>query len=138
MDSKEWSGIKRWFSAFDDLKSYQIPSGDELSWLTVSSVFLKMFSGNGTEVNPGVKAKIVMAERAAEEAVEVVRGKAGRGWKREKFFRLLGGGVSEKRIEAATKVISNHEAVVNDACSSTTTPKSQDTLERLSPNSKKR
>mmetsp|Transcript_28132 Transcript_28132/g.53252 ORF Transcript_28132/g.53252 Transcript_28132/m.53252 type:complete len:445 (+) Transcript_28132:140-1474(+) len=136
LDGSEWPALAKWFRSFDQLDSYSRPSGDELSWLTVSSVFLKMFGGNGTSVNPSVAAKIVMAEKAAEEAVEEVRAKAAKGWKRERIMRFFGAKTREEGIEAARKIIDNHEAVVNDACSSTSEAKSQVALARLSPDSK--
>jgi glutathione S-transferase len=102
--------MQRWFDTLDAFDPYRNRvSGDAYSWAAVSSTFLKIFGGEET---PALKATIEKADATAAQLVN--------------NFVLAAESVTSPATaakEAAAKLISNHEAVVNDCTNQD--PKSQ-------------
>eukprot|EP00550_Attheya_septentrionalis_P003176 CAMPEP_0198286150 /NCGR_PEP_ID=MMETSP1449-20131203/5290_1 /TAXON_ID=420275 /ORGANISM="Attheya septentrionalis, Strain CCMP2084" /LENGTH=492 /DNA_ID=CAMNT_0043983795 /DNA_START=15 /DNA_END=1493 /DNA_ORIENTATION=+ len=109
--------MQRWFDALDAFEPYSNRvSGDAYSWAAVSSTFLKIFGGEET---PKLKATIEKADAAAAQIVN--------------NFVVAAESVTSPATaakEAAAKLISNHEAVVNDCTNQD--PKSQKHVARAS------
>ncbi|KAJ8599937.1 hypothetical protein CTAYLR_002805 [Chrysophaeum taylorii] len=106
-------GLRRWFAALEADPAYRRVAGDEYSWTATAAAFLRIF-GNATDDDPRAidarerSAAILEAAEADAEALED----------------------SAACLEAATKLVANHRAVVDDACN-VDPPKSQTRLTRL-------
>ena len=93
--------LQHWFDTMDSFEPYASRvAGDEYSWTATSSMFLRYFGGG--EDKPNVAAGIKRADAAASNLVN--------------GFASYDENAEERKyvIEAATKLITNHEAVVND------------------------
>mmetsp|Transcript_22455 Transcript_22455/g.48772 ORF Transcript_22455/g.48772 Transcript_22455/m.48772 type:complete len:339 (+) Transcript_22455:589-1605(+) len=110
-------GLVKWFEAMDSFAPYaDRVAGDEYSWTAATSMFLRYF-GDG-EDKPDVSAAIQRADEAAERLAGSFVGVASADEN------------GEYSREAATKLITNHKAVVKDCTRSD--PKSQQHIERAS------
>ena len=96
------SHLKNWFDTMDSYDAYGLRvAGDEYSWTATASQFLRYFGGG--EDKPKVAEGIARADAAAEQlAQDFVSNMA------------VGGQQKEAALEAAAKLIGNHEAVVAD------------------------
>merc|ERR1740139_882803 len=94
--------LKNWFDTMDSYEAYGgRVAGDEYSWTATASMFLRFFGGG--EDKPQVAAGIARADAAAEKfAREFVSSSIDSAHQQE------------AALEAAAKLISNHEAVVAD------------------------
>ncbi len=97
------SHLKNWFDVMDSYDAYgSRVAGDEYSWTATASQFLRYFGGG--EDKPKVAEGIARADTAAEQlAQDFVHHMAVDSHQRK-----------EAALEAAAKLISNHEAVVAD------------------------
>lgn len=123
-DGARWPGIKQWFDSMDALPSYrEHVAGDEISWTLVTSTFLQFFSSrsNGT-LDDATKATIDKADQAALSVLAKAEADA-----------VSNAAVAphDAAIAAASKLISNRDAVVADAAAGEDEGKSQKTLTRL-------
>eukprot|EP00531_Pseudo-nitzschia_arenysensis_P004020 CAMPEP_0116131766 /NCGR_PEP_ID=MMETSP0329-20121206/9185_1 /TAXON_ID=697910 /ORGANISM="Pseudo-nitzschia arenysensis, Strain B593" /LENGTH=492 /DNA_ID=CAMNT_0003626227 /DNA_START=297 /DNA_END=1775 /DNA_ORIENTATION=- len=96
------NNIKNWFDAMDSYEAYtERVAGDEYSWTAAASMFLRYFGGG--EDKPKVAEAIARADAAAEQlAKEFIAAD------------IEGTDKQDAALEAAAKLISNHEAVVAD------------------------
>lgn len=96
------NNIKNWFDAMDSYEAYTgRVAGDEYSWTATASMFLRYFGGG--EDKPKVVEGIARADAAAERlAKEFIAAD------------IEGADKQDAALEAAAKLISNHEAVVAD------------------------
>ena len=102
-DAAARPGLAKWFDAMDSMEAYQRRcAGDAYSWTAVTSTFMRLFSANATS-----EEELAAADEAAEELLLEGVGQGG-GTCTQREPRAL--------IEAARKIISNHEAIVGDAC----------------------
>lgn len=94
--------LKNWFDTMESYEAYGgRVAGDEYSWTATASMFLRYFGGG--EDKPKVAEGIARADAAAEKlAGEFVSASAESSYQQE------------AALEAAAKLISNHEAVVAD------------------------
>jgi glutathione S-transferase len=94
--------LKNWFDTMESYEAYGgRVAGDEYSWTATASMFLRYFGGG--EDKPKVVEGIAKADAAAEKlAGEFVSTSAESSHQQE------------AALEAASKLISNHEAVVAD------------------------
>eukprot|EP00536_Pseudo-nitzschia_multiseries_P016503 jgi/Psemu1/221512/e_gw1.1135.3.1 len=107
--------LRAWFDRMDSYPAYSgRVAGDEYSWTATASMFLRYFGGG--EDKPKVAAGIARADAAAEELA--------------KGFAAAAGSVTDASaaLEAAAKLISNHEAVISDCLREE--PKSQGHIPR--------
>mmetsp|Transcript_37208 Transcript_37208/g.65334 ORF Transcript_37208/g.65334 Transcript_37208/m.65334 type:complete len:499 (+) Transcript_37208:63-1559(+) len=110
--------LAKWFKAMDSYEPYSSRvAGDEYSWTATNSMFLRYFGGG--EDKPEVAAAIQRADDAAQRLAGLFVEKAGQ--------QAEDGGKKYSK-EAAAKLVSNHEAVVNDCTRDD--PKSQQHIER--------
>jgi glutathione S-transferase len=94
-------GIQAWFEAMDAFEPYtNRVAGDAYSWTATASMFLRYFGGG--EDKPEVAAAIERADKKASELA--------------KSFSSVREELSDTSfsLEAAAKLLSNHEAVVQD------------------------
>lgn len=109
--------LKAWFDSMDSFEPYaNRVAGDEYSWTATNSMFLRYFGGG--EDKPEVAAAIKRADDAAESLSSVFS---------ENAVKEEDGKYSK---EAAAKLVTNHEAVVNDCTRDD--PKSQQNIGRAS------
>lgn len=96
------NNLKNWFDTMDSYEAYRgRVAGDEYSWTATASMFLRYFGGG--EDKPKVAEGIARADAAAEKLAK------------EFIAADVEGSVKqEAALEAAAKLISNHEAVVAD------------------------
>jgi len=122
-DPARWPAIAGWFDAMEARPAYsERVVGDEYSWTAVAPVLMRIFSGqNGTLEGPAA-ARAQVADAAAANILESLE---------ENAEVLLSGAPKSARLEAAEKLLANHEAVVDDATA--LEPKSQKELLRLDP-----
>ena len=109
--------LREWFEAMDAFPAYSgRVAGDEYSWTATASMFLRYFGGG--EDKPKVAEGIARADAAAEDL------SGG-------FADGLGSIVTprEAALEAAAKLVSNHDAVLRD-CLGAVEPKSQGHIPR--------
>ena len=94
--------LKNWFETMDSFEAYgDRVAGDEYSWTATASMFLRYFGGG--EDKPKVAEGIARADAAAEKlAGEFVAA------------TTASTPTQSAALEAAAKLISNHEAVVAD------------------------
>ena len=94
--------LKNWFDTMESFEPFAgRVAGDEYSWTATASMFLRYFGGG--EDKPKVAEGIARADAAAEKlASDFVSANAD------------GSNKQEAALEAAAKLISNHEAVVAD------------------------
>lgn len=91
--------LKNWFDTMDSYDAYGLRvAGDEYSWTATASQFLRYFGGG--EDKPKVAQGIARADAAAEQLA--------------REFVCNTNVSKEAAVEAAAKLISNHEAVVAD------------------------
>jgi glutathione S-transferase len=91
--------LERWFDAMDSFGPYSDHvAGDRYSWTAAASNFARIFGGG--KDSPGVADVIKRADDAAYEL--------------SKSFANHPEGARSFAVEAATKLVSNHEAVVKD------------------------
>ena len=110
--------MTKWFEAMDSYEPYSNRvAGDEYSWLATNSMFLRYFGGgeDKPEVAEGIRRADESATRLAASFVESAVEEGS-----DKSFSL----------EAASKLIANHEAVVEDCTRDD--PKSQQHIGRAS------
>jgi len=115
--------LQKWFEAMDKYEAYiERVSGDEYSWAAVASTFLKVFGTGKDGPSEETKDAIDKAEMEAEK----LRSKFEQHPSDSGLFSedLLKKG----RLEAAMKLINNHEAIVKDCTNAD--PKSQQDLGR--------
>lgn len=97
------SNIKKWFDTMESYDAYgSRVAGDEYSWTATASMFLRYFGGG--EDKPKVAEGIARADAAAEKLAA-------------KFVSSGSANASDQQeaaLEAAAKLISNHEAVIAD------------------------
>jgi len=114
--------LRRWFDSMDSYAPYGARvAGDAYSWTATASMFLRYFGGG--EDKPKVAEGIARADAAAEDL------SGG-------FASALGGVVADDNsgdvaLEAAAKLVSNHEAVLADCLREE--PLSQQHIPRASP-----
>lgn len=97
--------LRNWFDHLDSFEAYSDRvAGDEYSWTATASTFLRYFGGG--EDKPHVAEGIARADAAAEKLTNKFASSlaSNKNNDNEKAFAL----------EAATKLITNHEAVVAD------------------------
>jgi len=117
--------LAEWFRTMDSFAPYgDRVAGDEYSWTAVTSTFQRFFAvGEEGEMDPKVKKVIEKADAAAEKLTASFGNVGG-----------YGGGAVESKVEAARKLVGNHEGVVVDCTTTMGTedglPKSQKELER--------
>lgn len=154
-----WPHLAAWFAALDAEPAYATrAAGDEVSWLTTTATFLRLFGSgpNGTAPSAQVVAKMARADAQAAAALSraaaaatskrAALGRASRRWflafasPWAWFQRNNRSGGSRSQVAtpaalaAAAKVLANHAAVVADAAAATGdgyAPKSQKALARL-------
>ncbi|KAL7545985.1 hypothetical protein ACHAWF_009332 [Thalassiosira exigua] len=108
--------LSKWFEAMDSYEPYaNRVAGDEYSWTAANSMFLRYFGGGDDK--PEVAAGIERADDAAERLSRSFGENAAEE-----------GGDKTHSKEAAAKLISNHEAVVEDCTRDD--PKSQQHIDR--------
>jgi hypothetical protein len=91
--------LQAWFASMDAYAPYSNRvAGDEYSWVATSSIFLRFFGGG--EHKPKIAAAIELADATAKDLSD--------------GFAAVKGGEAEFSLEAARKLLSNHEAVVQD------------------------
>ena len=106
--------LQKWFDAMDSYGPYyNRVAGDKYSWTATTSVFLRYFGGGGADDSAIAKS----IQRADDSAEELITDFAKYKQENEQYA-----------LEAATKLISNHEAIVIDCTNSD--PKSQQHLAR--------
>jgi glutathione S-transferase len=112
--------LQNWFDTLDSYDAYSgRVAGDEYSWTATASMFLRYFGGG--EDKPKVKEGIARADAAAEKlAGEFVAAASG-----------TNDSTRDSALEAAAKLISNHEAVVADCVKEE--PISQQHIPRATP-----
>lgn len=96
--------LQKWFDHLDSFPPYaNRVAGDQYSWIAVASTFLRIFGGG--EDKPEVAAKIKIADEVAKELTnDFISTYQNKKKVDERSFAL----------EAVTKLITNHEAVVSD------------------------
>lgn len=93
------NNLKAWFETLDGYEPYYSRvAGDEYSWTAVTGTFQRFFANAS---DPAVQAII---DNADGEAARLV-GSFAKGWD---------GAGRDARVEAARKLVGNHEAVVGD------------------------
>jgi glutathione S-transferase len=98
---KNRRNLQHWFDTMDSFEPYSSRvAGDEYSWTATASMFLRYFGGG--EDKPNVAAGIKRADAAAISLGNKFASHDGRNDERK------------YTVEAVTKLISNHEAVVKD------------------------
>merc|ERR1712071_261281 len=109
--------LSKWFEAMDDIGPYKNRvAGDEYSWTATNSMFLRFFgSRNSDDKDDNTAQKI---QRSDDKAQELVNSFHTYTTENELFA-----------LEAATKLISNHEAVIAD-CTGTPPVVSQNHIPR--------
>jgi hypothetical protein len=91
--------LQAWFASMDAYAPYSNRvAGDEYSWVATSSMFLRYFGGG--EDKPKIAAAIELADATAKDLSD--------------GFAAVKGGEAEFALEAARKLLSNHEAIVQD------------------------
>mmetsp|Transcript_25437 Transcript_25437/g.33215 ORF Transcript_25437/g.33215 Transcript_25437/m.33215 type:complete len:471 (-) Transcript_25437:141-1553(-) len=124
-NNPDWPHLTRWFQAMDSLPNYSlIVKGDEYSWTAVTSMFMKIFS-NGT-MDEAATARASRADEAAKNVLLQLEDSGSQAKFMSPDKRILA------KIQAATKIVNNREAVIADATSSE--PKSQSELVRCKSN----
>jgi glutathione S-transferase len=92
--------FERWFDAMDSFGPYSDRvAGDRYSWTATASMFLRYFGGG--EDKPHVAAGIKRADATADDLSR-------------SFAHHPEGGERSFALEAATKLVSNHKAVIKD------------------------
>lgn len=105
------SNLKKWFDAMDEYEPYiQRVAGDQYSWTAVASKFLQFFASGKDGMNEETKRAKSKADKEAEELRSQFE--MHDPLEEDIFTKKM---LNEGRIEAAAKIISNHEAIVNDA-----------------------
>lgn len=111
-------GLKKWFASMDSYEPYSgRVRGDEYSWVATNSMFLRYFGGG--EDKPDVVAAIQRADDAAARLSSSFIDQA-----------MEEDGSKKHSMEAATKLLSNHEAIIKDCTRKD--PQSQQHIERAS------
>mmetsp|Transcript_13709 Transcript_13709/g.38585 ORF Transcript_13709/g.38585 Transcript_13709/m.38585 type:complete len:546 (-) Transcript_13709:293-1930(-) len=115
--------IRAWFETMESYPAYyERVAGDEYSWTAVASTFLRYFGGG--EDKPEVAAGIARADAAAEQlAAGFAEGMSSSSSSR------FDGDSTAWALEAASKLVSNHAAVLTD-CLREVEPKSQGHIPR--------
>lgn len=121
--------LRRWWEeGMNRLPAYaNRVAGDAYSWTAVTSVFLKIFSsGSDGVVSDEVRAQIERADQAADEMMQDMLLSATATSHSSDDAKTQ----RAARLAAATKLISNHVAIVKDCTNAD--PKSQKDLARAS------
>jgi len=109
--------LTKWFESMEEFTPYSDRvAGDEYSWTAAAAMFARFFGGG--DEDPEVLATIERSDAYAKELVNTFQ-EAGEtdGTCEERFV-----------MEAARKIISNHEAIVKDCTNAD--PKSQQSIGR--------
>ena len=112
--------LAAWFQAMDAFAPYsERVAGDEYSWVATAAMFARYFGGGDDDVE--TQATIARSEAVAKGLV---------GGFQVQFDTDAGDGACEARfaLEAARKIVSNHEAIVKDCTNQD--PKSQMNVDR--------
>ena len=105
--------LAAWFETMDSFAPYaNRVAGDEYSWTATNAMFLQFF-GNGTNGNPEVVQRMQQSEARAQALTQSFATATVQ---------------DEFAVEVATKLISNHEAVLQDCTNPH--PKSQPSVPR--------
>jgi hypothetical protein len=111
--------LQAWFASMDAYAPYSNRvAGDEYSWVATASQFLRFFGGG--EEKPKIAAAIERADATAKDLSDGFADAAVEG----------GEVAAEFSLEAARKLVSNHEAVVQDCTRKE--PQSQKHISRAS------
>jgi len=103
--------LQRWFDQLETYGPYADRiAGDEYSWTAVTSTFLRFFGGNAT-TDPQLQAKIEHADRVANDLTKDFGTSFTTNHRQKKNPNA-----SVFALEAATKLLTNHEAVAADCC----------------------
>eukprot|EP00560_Eucampia_antarctica_P007880 CAMPEP_0197824936 /NCGR_PEP_ID=MMETSP1437-20131217/2119_1 /TAXON_ID=49252 ORGANISM="Eucampia antarctica, Strain CCMP1452" /NCGR_SAMPLE_ID=MMETSP1437 /ASSEMBLY_ACC=CAM_ASM_001096 /LENGTH=463 /DNA_ID=CAMNT_0043424757 /DNA_START=55 /DNA_END=1446 /DNA_ORIENTATION=- len=103
--------IQKWFDAMDSYGPYSDRvAGDKYSWTATASAFLRFFGGAGDTVAASIQRADTAAEEIAASFIE---------------YEVES---EEFALEAAAKLVSNHDAVIADCTRKE--PKSQDHIPR--------
>lgn len=122
-DRERWPALAGWYDAMETAPSYaERVQGDAYSWEAVMPVLIRMFSGGN--LSAAAAARAADAEAAATQSLDDLEARVAAS-----PAPLLDFGSPEARLEAATKLLGNHEAVVADAVNPE--PRSQKELARL-------
>jgi len=104
--------LQKWFDHLDSFPPYaDRVAGDQYSWTAVTSTFLRYFGGG--EDKPEVAAKIKYADEVATELTNDFIS-SYQQQKKIHFDDVDNDRSRSFAIEAVTKLITNHEAVVSD------------------------
>jgi len=102
------SHLQQWFEHMDSFAPYaDRVAGDEYSWTAVTSTFLRYFGGG--EDKPEVAAKI----QHADEVTTALTSNFIANYEDKKMY-MIDDRFRGFTMEAVTKLITNHEAVVSD------------------------
>lgn len=122
-DPDRWPALAKWYHAMEALPSFSDRvSGDTYSWTAVQPVLMRIFGGQNGTLSGAAAARAEAADTAAAALLTEAGAKGG---------SVVATAPVEARIEAAAKLLANHEAVVADAV--LIEPKSQKELKRLAP-----
>lgn len=110
--------IQRWYDAMDQFEPYiNRVKGDEYSWTAVAAFFVRIFGNSGED---GLTDEMQEAINRAEAAADALT---------EKFTQPDEYPINTSfAIEAASKIIANHKAIVSDCTNAE--PKSQKEVTR--------
>jgi glutathione S-transferase len=115
--------IKAWFDAMDQYEPYtQRVAGDKYSWVAVASTFLQIFGANKEGLSQETKDTMTKVD---VEAVRLRNAFALNPRDSDMFSDVL---LQNGNIEAATKLLHNHKAIVKDCTNKD--PKSQKDVAR--------
>eukprot|EP00548_Thalassiothrix_antarctica_P014013 CAMPEP_0194168546 /NCGR_PEP_ID=MMETSP0154-20130528/3473_1 /TAXON_ID=1049557 /ORGANISM="Thalassiothrix antarctica, Strain L6-D1" /LENGTH=522 /DNA_ID=CAMNT_0038879709 /DNA_START=6 /DNA_END=1574 /DNA_ORIENTATION=+ len=117
--------LKHWFEAMESYGPYRNRvAGDAYSWTATNSMFLRYFGGG--EDKPEVQDAIQRTDTIANQLTQSFSNMD------DKAFGLSSDTTAAIVMEAATKLITNHEAILKDCTSDENETKSQKDITRAS------